>query len=93
MVQSESESQTRIISVHAEQKSFPPYDAFHGTPDPMLWRRVTIETPRGSAVWEQTDYGHPGKLNPWDPRGIASTLTSRLDATREVAEALGALLD
>ena len=63
------------LRVECEQRVYPPYDAFHGTPSAMLWRRLTIETPQGRATFEQTDYGHPGRLNPWEPRGIASPLT------------------
>ena len=93
MVESELEASTRLIAVRAEQRRYPPYDGFHGTPDPMLWRRVTLEMAAGTAVWEQTDYGHPGRLNPWEPRGIAPALAARLNDTRRVAEALAALLD
>ena len=81
-----------ILRVSCEQRIFPPYDAFHGTPNPMLWRKVTIETPRGTAAFEQTDYGHPGKLNPWDPRGIATPLVPKLTQLRALAEACGAVL-
>jgi len=80
------------VSVAAEQRSFPPYDAFHGTPSPMLWRQVRIETPRGAAAFEQTDYGHPGKLNPWQPRGIDSSLLPKLPELKALAEAVTAIL-
>jgi hypothetical protein len=82
---------TVVVSARCEQRVYPPYDALHGTPNAMLWRKVTIETPRGNAAFEQTDYGHPGKLNPWEPRGVASGLTSKLAQLQAVAEALGAL--
>jgi hypothetical protein len=82
---------TVVISARCEQRVYPPYDALHGTPNPMLWRKVTIETPRGSAAFEQTDYGHPGRLNPWEPRGVASGLTAKLSQLQTVAEALAAL--
>ena len=81
----------RIVSVRCEQKVYPPYDALHGTPHAMLWRLVTIETPQGKATFEQTDYGHPGRLNPWEPRGVASPLTPQLAQLIAVAEAVGAL--
>jgi hypothetical protein len=82
---------TAVVSARYEQRVYPPYDALHGTPNAMLWRKVTIETPRGSAAFEQTDYGHPGKLNPWEPRGVASGLTPKLAQLQAVAEALAAL--
>lgn len=50
----------KIVSVEAESRIYPPYDAFHGTPDAMLWRQVAITTQAGRATLEQTDYGHPG---------------------------------
>jgi len=82
----------KTLRVECEQRVYPPYDAFHGTPSPMLWRRLTIETPQGSAAFEQTDYGHPGRLNPWEPRGIASPLLPKLAQLRAIAEAVAALL-
>ena len=89
MAEPTNESTTIIASL--ELRVFPPYDGFHGTPHAMLWRRVTVTTPQGIAAFEQTDYGHPGRLNPWEPRGVASPLTSRLTELRGVAEALGAI--
>jgi hypothetical protein len=86
----ESASPT-IVSVRCEQQVYPPYDALHGTPHAMLRRVVTIETPQGKATFEQTDYGHPGRLNPWEPRGIASPLTPKLAQLVAVAEAVGAV--
>ena len=81
-----------VIRVECEQRSFPPYDAFHGTPDAMLWRRVTLQTPRGEAIFEQTDYGHAGQMNPWVSRGVATGLLPRLGELRAVVEAVGELL-
>jgi hypothetical protein len=81
-----------VISVRCEQKTFPPYDAFHGTPSPMLWRKVSFETAQGAAAFEQSDYGHPGRLNPWEPRGVAPALVAKLPLLRAAAEALAALL-
>ena len=83
--------ETSTVSASMEQRVYPPYADFHGTPHAMLWRKVTITTPRGTAAFEQTDYGHPGKLNAWEPRGIASPLAPRLAELRAVAEAMGAL--
>jgi hypothetical protein len=84
---------TVVISARCEQRLYPPYDDLHGTPNAMLRRKVTIETPRGSAAFEQTDYGHPGRLNPWEPRGVASSLTPKLAQLQAVAEAMAALQD
>ena len=80
------------ISVRGEAKTFPPYDAYHGTPNAMQWRKVTIETSKGTAAFEQTDYGHPGRWNGWEPRGIPVGLVPRLEELRAIAAATGALL-
>jgi hypothetical protein len=81
-----------IASVRVEQRSYAPYDAFHGTNSPMLWRQVTITTPTGTAVFEQTDYGHPGRLNPWQHRGIAASLQARAAELEGLADGVAALL-
>jgi hypothetical protein len=78
-------------SARLEQRTYPPYDAFHGTNWPMLWRRVIIETTAGAATLEQTDYGHPGRLNPWTTRGIPPSMAPRIEQLIAVAEALAAL--
>lgn len=92
MMSAEMPSEVTVISVRCERRMFPPYDDFHGTPSPMLWRKVTIDGPEGSASLEQTDYGHPGRLNTWEPRGIASPLLPKLARLRAAAEAVAALL-
>ena len=82
-----------IASVRVEQRSYAPYDSFHGTNSPMLWRQVTITTPMGTAVFEQTDYGHPGRLNPWQHRGITPSLQARTEELEGVADRVAALLN
>ena len=82
-----------VINARCEQRTYAPYDALHGTPDAMLWRKVTIETPKGRAAFEQTDYGHPGRLNPWEPRGVAPGLTGTLAELRVLAEAMAVLVE
>ena len=80
------------VTVAVEERSFPPYDAFHGTPDTMLWRRVQIRTPQGDATLEQTDYGHPGRLNAWEFRGVATRLQPKLASLKAMADAAVGML-
>lgn len=83
---------TEILALRVTEQRFPPYDAAHGTPDPMVRRLLTFRTARGDATFEQTDYGHAGRFNPWEPRGIASPLQARTDDLRAVCAAISALL-
>ncbi len=89
---SETATTTTVLSITCEQRVFPPYDDFHATPNAMLWRRATIQTPAGQAVFEQTDYGHPGRLNDWDSRGIAPALAPKLSQLRAALDALTPLI-
>jgi hypothetical protein len=82
---------TSVVNVSCEQRIYPPYDHLHGTPHAMLLRRVTIETSEGKAVLEQTDYGHPGRLNPWEPRGVATALATKLSQLKAIADGVAAL--
>src|SRR5262249_7002830 len=82
-----------VVSLRCQQRRFPPYDAFHGTPNAMLWRRVEIDTSRGKAALEQTDYGHPGRLNDWQFRGVDQGLQPRLAQLIALATAAAALQD
>lgn len=82
-----------VLTLRCEQRTYPPYDPFHGTNAPMLWRRLAVETRSGTAVFEQTDYGHPGRLNPWEPRGIPVPLVPKTEHLLVLAEAAGALLE
>ena len=75
------------------EETLPPRDPSHGTPHAMLRRLLQFELPEGSASWEQTDYGHPGRLNPWEPRQIDSRLQPKTAQLRAAAEAIGALLE
>lgn len=65
------------------------------------WKPVTpptYRTPRSvedraaAAQAEQTDYGHPGRFNAWEPRGIDTRLQARTNELRAVCEALAPLL-
>ena len=79
-------------TVHLSEDRRPARDATHGTADPMVWRRIRFLLPRGSAEFEQTDYGHPGRFNPWEPRQIAPALQPRTEGLRAAAERLFSLL-
>ena len=84
--------QTREIVARLHEEVLPARDPSHGTPHAMLRRVLELELPGGRATWEQTDYGHPGRLNPWEPRAIDTKLQPRTNDLRAAAEALGALL-
>jgi len=80
------------IEITVTEERFPRYDPSHGTPDPLVRRLATLRLPKGSARFEQTDYGHPGRLNTWEPRGIDAALQPRVDELRGVCIALAPLL-
>ena len=80
------------LRMECEQRLYPAFDSFHATPSPMLWRRVSIWTAKGDASFEQTDYGHPGRLNDWEPRGVSSALLPQLAELKALAASAGALL-
>ena len=65
----------------------------HGTPHAMVRRTIQFELPRGHAGWEQTDYGHPGRFNAWEPRRIDTKLQANVEELRTIAEALSALVE
>ncbi len=74
------------------EETMPAHDPSHGTPHPMVRRRLDFRLPQGEAHWEQTDYGHPGRLSSWEPRGVDVALQARTAQLRTAAEALGVLL-
>lgn len=81
------------VEITLTQEQFPRYDPAHGTPDPMIRRLLTMRLPGGEATFEQTDYGHPGRFNPWEPRGIDAHLQPRTEELRAICAALTPLLD
>jgi hypothetical protein len=93
MTNAGADTAVTVLQVRCEQRTYPPYDHLHGTPHAMVQRLMRIETTRGSAMFEQTDYGHPGKLNPWDPRGIDSALQPKTAQLKVLADAVAGLLD
>ena len=81
-----------IADIAVTQQLYPRYDAAHGTPDPMVRRLLTIQLPGGAARLEQTDYGHPGRFNPWEPRGIDGALQPRTPELLALCAAVSSLL-
>jgi hypothetical protein len=88
---STTEPAVAALNLRYEERTYPPYDPFHGTNAAMLWRRVTITTRRGTAHLEQTDYGHPGRLNDWQFRGIDAALQPRSQQLIALADAATAV--
>jgi hypothetical protein len=84
-------TETRVEITVTEEHS-PRYDPAHGTPDPMVRRVAQLRLPAGQATFEQTDYGHPGKFNPWDSRGIDAKLQPRTEELRALCASLTSLL-
>ncbi len=78
--------------IRLREETLPPHDPSHGTPNTMVRRTIEFELPQGKARLEQTDYGHPGRLNPWDPRGVDAKLQPKTAQLKAVAEAIEALL-
>ena len=83
---------TNVIELTVTEERYPPYDATHGTPDPMVRRVLTIRLPKGTATFEQTDYGHAGRFNGCEPRGIDGGLQPCTDELRRICDSVTALL-
>ncbi len=79
--------------IRVREETLPAHDPSHGTPHPVVRRTLDFELPKGVARWEQSDYGHPGRFNPWEPRAIDVALQPRTAQLRTAAEAVAALLD
>ena len=84
--------QTTALQVSVTQETFPAGHPSHGTPDPMLKRVFKFSLPEGEAQVDQTDYGHPGKLNPCYPQVIPTRLAPKTPQILAAAEALARLL-
>jgi hypothetical protein len=79
-------------TIRLREETLPPHDPSHGTPHAMRRRVLEFELPQGRATFEQTDYGHPGRLNPWEPRHIDMRLQTNTAHLLVAAEAIGGLL-
>ena len=71
------DNETTRVELTLTEQRFGPHDPTHGTPDPMVRRLLVLQLSSGTARFEQTDYGHPGRFNPWEPRGIDPRLQQR----------------
>ena len=80
------------INVSVQQERLPAQHPSHGTPDPMVRRWIVIELPAGRVEVEQTDYGHPGRLNPPQFRRLPSALAPQTTHIEALVTALGDLL-
>lgn len=78
--------------IRVREETLPPHDPSHGTPHAMVRRTLVFELALGKATFEQTDYGHPGRFNPWDARGIDAKLQPKTAQLAAAAEAIGAVL-
>ncbi len=87
-----SDGAMTVIEINVAEEQYPRYDAAHGTPDPMVRRLLTVKLSKGGARFEQTDYGHPGRFNAWEPRGIDTALQPRTNELKAVCDALTPLL-
>jgi hypothetical protein len=83
---------TTSLELTVTEERFPPYDPAHGTNEPMLRRLLEVRLGSGSARFEQTDYGHAGRLNPWEPRGIDTRVQPRTNDLRALCDAITPLL-
>jgi hypothetical protein len=81
-----------VLEISVVEERFPRYDPAHGTPDPMVRRLMTVTADGRTARFEQTDYGHPGRFNPWDARGIDMALQPHTAELKAVCEAITPLL-
>jgi len=81
------DSTVASFNIKVDIKEYPSYDPFHGTNEAMIWRQVVIEAAAGSATFEQTDYGHAGRFNPWETRGVDPGLLPDLRRLEVLADA------
>jgi hypothetical protein len=80
------------LQISISQEIFPAGHGSHGTPDPMLKRVFRFSFPEGEAQVDQTDYGHPGRMNPCYPQVIPSRLQPKTPKILAAAQALADLL-
>src|SRR5437588_4179495 len=84
--------QLTSLQISITQEILPAGDRSHGTPDPVLKRVFRFSFPEGEAQVDQTDYGHPGKMNPCYPQVIPTRLQAKSALLVAAAESLAKLL-
>ncbi len=85
-------TQQPALDVKITQIVLPAGDGSHGTPDAVLKRTFLFNFAEGQAQVDQTDYGHPGKMNPCYPQVIPTRLQSKTQLIVAAAEGLAKLL-
>ena len=81
------------FTVRVTEQVLPLDHALHGTPHAVIQRHFTFELPAGTAVVDQTDYGHPGRFNPCHAKHVPLPLQLCTPQLLAAVEALAALLD
>jgi hypothetical protein len=87
-----AQGSTVALEVRVTTEVMPARDARHGTPHPVVERVFTFTLPQGTAVVDQTDYGHSGRFNPAHARQIPTALQPKTPQLLAAAEALAGLL-
>jgi hypothetical protein len=80
------------FQVSVSQEILPAGHGSHGTPDPVVKRVFRFTLPEGEAQVDQTDYGHPGRMNPPYPQVIPVRLAPKTPKIVAAAQALADLL-
>ena len=80
------------VEIRITSEVMPAHDPRHGTPHPVVQRIFTFTLPQGTAIVDQTDYGHAGRFNPAHARTIPGPLQPKTPQLLAAAEALAALL-
>jgi hypothetical protein len=81
-----------LLKVNITEENYPAGHGSHGTPDPMKKRIFRFDFREGEAQVDQTDYGHPGRMNPCYPQVIPTKVQAKTPLILAAAEALAKLL-
>ena len=83
---------SQVMQIAVTRQIYPARHERHATPHAVEERVFTFTFPAGTAVVDQTDYGHAGRFNPCHARPIPLALQPKTPALLAAAEALAALL-